>query len=417
MNRLLLFFAFLMPCVSFAQKEDYVWQLGNVALNFNNIHDPIDSGINLSSFFNLSCIADSSGRFLYAYSKNQLFNSVGAVVNQNAGSDLMSPALIPYPGRSDKSLFFYKADVDTGLVCCALDNKTSKKEVMKIFGYGVAPFAFVQQGFSDNIWMVALRDDNVDITLITKNGFQNTSTYSGYSSMFGHIVVNHNNDIIVFESDINENVAMSFDNNSGILLGELFRISHSSMFKGTFSLHDRYYYYVGSTGGKTGVFRIDVGGGKYNAPELVSILDEGRHVDLKCGPDGRIYISCGVLRVFNNRMLCVITDAESEFPQFQVLLPDGARFLPNTFHYRRGFTVDVNCGAVNFECNYPSSVKCQWNLGDGSTSDLPSFAYVYDLPGTYEVVLKVVTDEGEELEFRQNVTIVASPPTPIIIAE
>ncbi len=407
----------IFSCVSFAQKEDYVWQLGNVALNFNNIHDPIDSGIKLTSHLNLSCISDSCGRFLFAYSANQLFGSAGAVVNKNVGSVLMSPSLVPYPGHPDKSLFFYKADGDTGLVCCALDNKTSKKEVVKIFGYGISPYTFVQQGFTDNIWMIARRDDNVDLTLITKNGFLNTNTYSGYPSFTGSIIVNHSNDIIVLDSKNNVNVAMSFDNNSGILLGEVFRISHSSMFRGAFSLHDSFFYYVAPIEEGAGVFRIDVGGGKYNTPELVSILDEGGFVDLKCGPDGCIYLCCGGLSVLSYKKLCVITDAESVSPKIQVLLPDGVRFLPFTFHYRRGFTADIDCDAVNFECNYPSAVKWNWDLGDGSTFDLQSFVYVYDSPGTYEVTLSVVTGEGEELEFRQNVTIAASPQTPIIIAE
>ena len=124
-----------------------------------------------------------------------------------------------------------------------------------------------------------------------------------------------------------------------------------------------------------------------------------------------------ILIAGNSRNLYVITEAESDSPQLQTVISNAVYYLPNTFHYRRGFTADINCDAVNFECNYPSAVRFSWNLGDGHTSDLKSFAYVYDLPGTYEVVLKVVTDEGEELEFRQNVTIAASPQTPIIIAE
>ena len=49
---------------SFAQKEDYVWQLGNVCLNFNNTPATVEPGISIKSQYNLSCIADKDGNYL-----------------------------------------------------------------------------------------------------------------------------------------------------------------------------------------------------------------------------------------------------------------------------------------------------------------------------------------------------------------
>ena len=146
----------IFSCVSVAQKEDYVWHLGDSCLNFSYNPAKVDfCGNTEGSRRSLSCISDRDGNLLFCRVGFNLYNYSGQLVDRSYSSILQSPSLLPFPGNPDKTLFFYDVRDTAGLICSVIDNFTAKKSILKIFDQRIVNYIFVQQGYSDNIWMIA----------------------------------------------------------------------------------------------------------------------------------------------------------------------------------------------------------------------------------------------------------------------
>lgn len=77
----------LLSSVSYGQKSNYVWKIGNSKLDFNS--NPIQITCQgLVSPINTDCICDKDGKFLYFNSGNKLYNSKEEEIHTRIGAIL-----------------------------------------------------------------------------------------------------------------------------------------------------------------------------------------------------------------------------------------------------------------------------------------------------------------------------------------
>lgn len=409
-SRFLFVIFLLISLSSFAQKEDYVWSFGDYVWDFKEnppavsffMHDYGQTYANLS---------DSKGNLLYVFRNRTLYNSDGKKIADNLHGYYSTPVaapLVPYPDSNKALLICYEPG--SGVVCSEIDNDTNEKKHLKIISQDLTQsFAFIQQGYTSNLWLVISEfnrnnDHNMEITLITKDGFQETKTYT-HKYRITDPVVSHDNSMIIYQKTPNNYVAISFDNINGEFGEELYSVPPGNVH--VFSSNDKYLYYVENL--SYGSYNLCRGLITADGIEDKSIIRSfSSYVNVKTGPDGNIY-------VISDKKLSMISDAESDTPQFHadIATVDAYNF-PATFRYRRGFTADVTCDAVSFDCNIPSAVSYLWDLGDGNTLSDKSFTYVYKEPGVYNVTLTVKIDDGMERVISEKVTVGKLPKKPVI---
>lgn len=330
MKHLVPILLFLFPLVAFAQKEDYNWAIANKRIDFNyNPPGITETSVSITTY-NLSCISDREGNFLFRYGRNKLLDANDKVLHTNIGSLMHSPALIPFPYDREKTLFFY-ADTNVGLCCAVINNDIpSDIQVIKTFQRGKYDFTFIQQKNTENIWFLHSKDSQIEISLITKDGFSDPKKMD-LAYIVTDAIVSYDNSKIIL-CDNGKGVLFDFDSEHGFFT-KLFEFGVKPQCQ--FSKSDVYIYNVEKNNENTcNIVRYNI----KNATNEVSLLNskhivgqiptqEGRPP--KLAPDGNIYINVG-------NYLYAIYDCDTENAYIKpnvVTFDEDIPYMPYTFHY------------------------------------------------------------------------------------
>lgn len=395
-----------------SQNEDYVWFMGNDCIDFKN-SPPTQYYIKeKTTGANNCCISDKNGNLLFFVIRNTVYDANGIEVYSNYFTVSKTQSLIPYPGHSDKTLFFFFSGKARKTQCIAIDNKTNEISEVKTFDIMFTKFNFVSHNNGEDIWLLFSEDDKTYTTLITKNGFQEIKTTDKQYNFTNTTISNSCKWIIFGEAP---NQIISFNNANGEL-GEI-QLEIETMYNCIITENDKYIYYVSKD--DYSIIRIKFDGKTNNIPEKIYETYEGVETDkenksapqIKLGPDGNIYI-------LHNKKISVINNPESDSPTISKdIMTTSCSYLPKTFRYSQGIKIENNCGKVKFNYTNTANVKSLlWNFGDGKTSNLISPTYEYTSSGKYEIKLIVTDNNGVEQTLKQEV-LINKPQLPTIVPE
>ena len=330
----------LFPLVAFAQKEDYNWTIANKRIDFNYSPPKItETSVSILAY-NLSCFSDMEGNYLFRYGGNKLLDANDKVLHTNIGSLMHSPSLIPFPYDNKKTLFFY-ADTNVGLCCAVINNDNpSEIHVIKTSQRGKYDFTFVQQKNTKNIWFLHSKDDKIEISLITKDGFSSPSVLDLPYNV-SNSTVSQDNDRIIF-SDRGNSVLYIFDNVNGVFT-KLYEFGLFAQCE--FSKSGKYIYNIEQNDANTcDVVRYDIKNATdettlFSTKYIIGQIPTQEPRPPKLGPDGNIYINVGT-----HLYAIYDCDTESAYVKSNVVNFDKTiDYLPYTFHYTFENTEDNPC--------------------------------------------------------------------------
>ncbi|MBQ3655232.1 MAG: hypothetical protein II956_00095 [Bacteroidales bacterium] len=319
-----------------AQKTDYNWVIENYIIDFN-YNPPYNNpySINMDKNANNACtLSDVNGKMLYHYSGNRLYNISGTIIYTNTmGAIMASPSLIPFPGHQDLSLFFYCSYKEGGLICKTLNHNNDKDiKLLKKLGKNYK-FTFIQQEGTENIWYLSSSNNQVEVTLITKDGFQEIKTYdkklplrnAKISYDGSMIAANYDNEVT------GKIIIFGFNPKTGEVNDIIF--SFGKNYECEFSQDCKYIYAIEDNHSK--IVRYDIKNSKTqtefinSATKIYSVPNNGMEMrDIKLAPNGSIYI------LFNGNYLLSI-NKDGEFGKENRINLYGANtpYLPYTFRY------------------------------------------------------------------------------------
>ncbi|MBR4266087.1 MAG: hypothetical protein IKQ46_08550 [Bacteroidales bacterium] len=321
----------LLPCIAFAQKEDYNWALGNYIINFDSNPPQKTEVVNPTNAYNSSCISDRNGNLLFRYGGNKLWDINENQIFTNVGSLMHSPSLIPFPYNNDKTLFFYSV-VGKGVYCSVISNENPQNiTTLKTFSSKNTKFIFIQQKNTENIWFLSSVNNKIEISLITKDGFSEPKIldipYDVSSS-----TVSLDNSKIIFGIGTEKSVLFDFDSENGILK-ENFQFNLYSQC--SFSASGKYIYNIEKNDvNSCNIVRYNIESATdeqtlLNSKFLIKQIPAMSETIPKIAPDKNIYIKLGF-------SLYAIYDCDTENAHCE---PNAITFdkivsnFPFTFHY------------------------------------------------------------------------------------
>lgn len=417
-KRLLLIITTLLFVINhlFAQKEDAIWTVGSYLIDFNIVPPSISVLKNRVANCNNSCISDNDGKLLFYYNSNKLFDADGNQIFTNIGSLMWFPSLFPYPYDKQRTLFFYTT-LNEGVHCDIVDNNSkSIIGTTKQFPKEYRNYKIIQQKNSQNLWYLASVDNQIEISLITHNGFSKPF-YFDYPYNMSNAVVSSDNALIVFHED-KSSVVCRFNNSNGTIT-KLYEFNEHYIYE--FSSSGRYLYFIEPDNQLEWIIaRYDLWSSSNeetlkNTKSIVGQINDdltlvAKH--LKLGPDGNIYI-------ISNLALHAICNADCSNPYLKCNIINSDKslgYLPYTFRYifDKGYETGIYAYFDNLKVCYGESLKIllfgnppfeitfTFNGEVQSVSTSQSEYTMPNLPGKYSVIK--IKDQFCEYEPTQNNT-------------
>lgn len=318
-----------------AQKTDYNWVIDNNIIDFNS-NPPLNRPYSMKSISpnNACTLSDVNGKMLYYYGGTHLYNISGAIIYTNTpGAIMASPSLIPFPGHQDLSLFFYCSYKEGGLICKTLNHNNDKDiKLLKQLGKNYR-FTFIQQKGTENIWYLSSSNNQVEVTLITKDGFQEPTIYPKKLPL-RNAKISYDGCMIAanYDNNVAGNIIIfGFNPETGKVDDMIFSLETN--YHCEFSQDCNYIYTIEKD--RRRIMRYDIKNSKTqtefinSATEIYSVTNNAMEIrDIKLAPNGNIYI------LFSGRYLLSINkdgefDTKNRIDLYGATTPN----LPYTFRY------------------------------------------------------------------------------------
>lgn len=458
MKHIFILIAVLMPLLGIAQKEDYVWVMGNNIIDFNTTPPTVRANGDFGPKPGLTSISDCDGNLVYWLNGVNLYNKNSELINTDGRitvSDwLAGMTIFPFPGSENKYIFIYlekKAYNDIGTIhFTVIDGSKDILHPELIRDFATLPYnnstpIFIQKKNSRDFWLLHQDDDMLVVYSFTKDGLSLISKknlpmendeYFILGGIYGNDVSRSQTKIYFYEVSFWENditVYLDFDNVNGIINDITVHQGKGEVYLNwVFTSNERFFYftlYENKTERNNKIFRCPVEKlkekdalRKYRS--LVYQFPAGQFIEaLKMGPDGNIYFINGD----NEEYIGVISNPEDDNPNVnpngiklaQTSKTDGwAAMFPYTYHYPFGLSYTRDCHDFTFSFSESEYESVVWNFGDGTAEvkDVEKPTHTFAADGKYTVNLTVTLTDGIVREYSTEVGI-TTPKMPRIIVE
>ncbi len=451
---------------AFAQKEDYVWVVGSNRIDFKTEPPTITYNGNFKFYSNLSNVCDYNGELIYWMNGDKLYNKDNEVIVELKINYKYSDDLFPIlPFLNDKNKYLFGGyGIDGNFQLYIIDGTLDVlhpqiKEYAKMsYTHLTGSCIPVQEKNSRDFWLLFEQHHEIEVYSITETGLKLHSTFTKPNILNADYVttwmdmdyysVSYDNTKIYADlvSTIDKSLYsnIDFDNENGIIKAMYLTYAEWDNFFGeTFSTKGKYLYFtIWDTGGvnyhnpnnKNEEFQ-----NIYRCPaeklleensllkyrELVYTCKTGEISDMKCAPDGNIYI----LYDEPENFMGVIKNSDDEKPEVEerafdlsvstdIQIGDCAALFPATYHFPFEVSYNKKCDYVEFAFSDNYKVKSLlWDFGDGtesSTEKNPKHSYK---SGFYKVKLTVDYDDKETKTYLLDVDIPQKPKTPVLVCE
>jgi len=463
---LILLLTLLIGFQAFAQKEDYVWVVGSNRIDFKTEPPTITYNGQFQGIINLCNVCDYNGELIYWLNGDNLYNKNNEVIFEfkNLNYNYTDDAFPILPFLNDKNKYLFGGyGIDGNFQLYIIDGTLDVlhpqiKDYDKISYNHLSGCCIpVQKKNSRDFWLLFDKYKEIEIYSITETGLKLHSTFTKpnnkkedyYAAIeIYYYSVSYDNTKIYTDllctTDKNLYYNIDFDNENGIV---------KAMYP-TYAGWDEFYGETFSTKGKYLYFTIYDKGDEscrnhnnknehyqhiYRCPadklleensllkyrELVYTCKSGEISDMKCAPDGNIYI----LYAEPENFMGVIKNSDDEKPEVEELafdlsvstdvqFGDFAACFPETYHFPFEVSYNKKCDYVEFAFSDNYKVKSLlWDFGDGtesSTEKNPKHSYK---SGFYKVKLTVDYDDKETKTYLLDVDIPQKPKTPVLVCE
>lgn len=454
MKHILILIAALMPLLCFAQKEDYVWVMGNNIIDFNTTPPTVRANGDFAPESGLTSICDKDGNLMYWSKGNHLYNKNNEEIFTSklfsGFHELHSITLFPFPG-SETNYILMHLDYNNHIIKFTVIDGSEDVLQPTFKDFGSIPYnnntpIVVQQKNSRDFWIINMNKYELvfNVYSLTADGLQLHSTYNYDGEKFDFYLIgiesywvsNDNTKIFAYMLGREEDLLYfyySFDNLDGIITD--IKVCHGGyeiLWPCAFSKNDKYLFFDAfdfTEGTTTAIYRCPVDKLKENGAlkkyrELVYSPPSGYYINLniKLGPDGNIYFING-----SNEYIGVIYHTEDDKP---IVNTDGVKLaqptqnnkwvaaFPYTYHYPFAVSYTRNCRAFTFSCSESEYKSMVWNFGDGTAEvrDVEKPNHFFANDGKYTVRLTVTLTDGVVRDYSTDVEI-TTPKTPKIIVE
>lgn len=447
----------------FAQKEDYIWVVGSNRIDFKTEPPTITHNGNFKTEVNLSSVCDYNGELIYWVNSNKLYNKDNEVVFEFKFSNGLFPIL---PFLNDKNKYMFCGHGTDGYIHFYIIDGTLDALHPQIKDYAKMSYTPltgncipVQKKNSRDFWLLFDQYHEIEVYSITEAGLKLHSTFTkpkfngDENEYFGAIDIDYyrvsydNTKIyadLVCTIDKNLYYNIDFDNERGIIKTIYPTYAEWDWFYGeTFSSKGKYLYFtIWDTGEENNhnpnnkneefqhIYRCPTEklleeNSLLKYRELVYTCKSGKISDMKCAPDGNIYILYDAPENF----MGVIKNSDAEKPEVEerafdlsvstdIQIGDFAVWFPETYHFPFEVYYNKKCDYVEFAFsdNYKEK-SLLWNFGDGTESSAeknPKHSYK---SGSYKVKLTVDYDDKETKNYVLDVDIPQKPKTPAMVCE
>lgn len=450
---------------AFAQKEDYVWVVGSNRIDFKTEPPTITYNGNFKFYSNLSNVCDYNGELLYWLNGYKLYNKDNDVIfelkNQNYEYWWEGFSILPF--MNDKNKYIFGINCKDGYVHFYIIDGTLDALHPQIKDYAKMSYTDylcdgrcipVQKKNCRDFWLLYDQYYKIEVFSITETGLKLHSTFTkpkfngDENEYFAEMTIDYyrvsydNTKIyadLICREDKNLYYNIDFDNEKGIIKTIYPTYAEWDNFWGeTFSTKGKYFYFTiwdkDNPNNKNENFQHI-----YRCPadklleensllkyrELVYTCKSGKISDMKCAPDGNIYILYDAPENF----MGVIKNSDAEKPEVEerafdlsvstdIQIGDFAVWFPETYHFPFEVYYNKKCDYVEFAFsdNYKEK-SFLWDFGDGtenSTEENPKHSYK---SGSYKVKLTVDYDDKETKNYVLDVDIPQKPKTPAMVCE
>ena len=454
MKHILILIVAFMPLLCCAQKEDYVWVMGNNIIDFNTTPPTVRANGDFAYEPGLTSVCDSDGNLVYWVNGKHLYNSQNEIINTSdfySGMDyLVTLRLFPLPGSEYKYIFL---SLKKGIIYFTLVD--GSKDILHpdlIENFATMPYneswpIIVQKNNSRDYWIIHEDSEAFYVYALTKNGLTLNSSRVHqremgndvfYSYMLGGSRMSRNQTkIFAFESSFVDDLLylyIDFDNEHGVINDIIFhRGAGVEFWMWVFTPNEKYFYYTLYTDTEernNKIFRCPVD--KLKEPDalkkygqLVHTFPTGFFIDdMKIAPDGNIYF---MDEDNNKEYVGIIFNPEDDNPivEFEALKMaqpikevHWAVSFPLTYHYPFGLSYTRDCHDFTFSFSESKYESVVWNFGDGTAEvrDVEKPTHTFADDGKYTVNLTVTLTDGIVREYSTDVEI-TTPKMPRIIVE
>ncbi len=448
---LTLFAVFLMPLLCFAQKEDYVWVMGNNIIDFKTTPPTVRANGDFAPEPGLTSVCDKDGNLKYWINGNRVYNKNSEEIYTSMSiqdiEHLNSLTLFPMPG-SETNYIYMHLDYKTKIIhFTEIDGSKDElhpefKDFASLSYNGCSP-VLIQKKYSRDFWLLHQDTNTFNVYSITKNGLflHSTKTFDKeiYDDYFFRIndsrIANSQTLIYTYVLGMPDDLLymyFDFDCINGLITDMTLYHNGSDFMEGeAFTQNDKFFYFFfcgEDYKDYDKIFRCPV-----DKLKEIDALKKYRKVaynsmnhsidDIKMGPDGNIYF----LDSYNPEYVGVIYNSEDDNP---IVNPNGikmaqpsktdrwAAMFPYTYHYPFAVSYTRDCHDFTFSFSESEYESIVWNFGDGTAEvkDVEKPTHTFADDGKYTVSLTVTLTDGVVRDYSTDVEI-TTPKIPKIIVE
>ena len=447
MKHILILIVAFVPLLCFAQKEDYVWVMGNNIIDFHTTPPTVRENGDFTFESGLTSICDSEGNLVYWVNGKHLYNSQNEKINTSvfySGTDYLNTLRIfPLSGSEYKYIFL---SLKKGIIYFTLVD--GSKDILHpdlIENFATMPYnescpIIVQKHNSRDYWVIHEESEAFYVYSLTKDGLTLNSSKvhqreigNGFYRLGNNRVTRNQKKIFALSYGSVEDLlylCIDFDNEHGV-------INDIKLLCGAWlwiiTQNDKYIYYTFYTDvleGNNAIFRCPVD--KLKEPDVLrkygqlvnTIPTECFIVDMKIAPDGNIYFMDDER---SKEYIGIIYNAEEENPivNLECLkmvkpIKEGQWVpgFPYTYSYPFAVSYTRDCHDFTFSFSESEYKSIVWNFGDGTAEvrDVEKPTHSFAADGKYTVTLTVTLTDGIVREYSTDVEI-TTPKAPRIIVE
>ncbi|WP_395057905.1 T9SS type B sorting domain-containing protein [Flavobacterium sp.] len=431
--KLILYF-FLIPLLTFAQREANIWYFGNHAgLDFNSGSPVALTNGQLNTQEGCAVLSNSAGQLLFYTDGSTVYNKNHVVMLNGTGllghsSSAQSATIVPKPGSTT---LFYIFTTDNehdpngfrySIVDLSLDSGlgavTSNKNVL-VYTPTIENLAITKHANGTDYWIIThgWNNNSFHAYLLTASGLSAvpiTTNIGNVVAGIGFVAagitkISPSGSKLAFSSVSDFVQLFDFNNSNGIIsnpqtllseFGELYGLEFSPN-ESVLYVTNSFYYDTNAFFNK--VYQFNLLASNISASKLELYSGPLTPGQLQLGPDGKIYLA-----VYNQTKLSVINnpDIVGLGCNFQLNAIDlggkismgGLPSFSQSFFFNPTIQFDNACVGQSTQLTFNTNqtiLNTTWDFGDGTpTSNNIIANHIYTVAGTYTVSVVVTSPLG-----------------------
>jgi len=439
----------LISLTCYSQNQGNIWYFGTHAgLDFNTGAPVLLENGMLDTFEGTSCISTSNGELLFYTDGVTVYDATHTIMMNGSGlwgnwHTTQSALIIPVPGSTTHYLIF---TLDYAYTSGTL--AYSEVDMAQNNGHGsvIAKNIPIQTNCTEkisavfhqnlqDIWIIVHERDNSVFKsfLVTSAGVANTPVVSATGPIItgpqGYLRASHDGSMLAMATYHQKRAEIyNFNNSTGI-------VSYNSGFTypdATYGVEfsaDKTMLYVGVSYDLKQIYQVNIAN---NTSTLIATTGMAPGA-MQLGPDGKIYVSRYDRPDIGSSYLGVINSPElpgtaCNYVDQAVFLGSGLSKcgLPTSLYFptcvvSANFSTDSTCANQPFHFTDLSSTSIGfiqqwiWNYGDGTPADtinfpgIPNVEHKFPAPGTYNVSLIAISNQGCNNQTIQTVNAMPGP--------